>query len=57
MTTIKEAFIEIIWTVQDQVTGQTDVKSESYWKVAPEVQRIRDLETAGLKPNYYLRSK
>lgn len=57
MTTIKEAFIEIIWTVQDQVTGQTDVKSESYYMVKPAYQRIRELETAGLKPDFFIKGK
>jgi hypothetical protein len=57
MTTIKEAFIEIIWTVQDQITGQTDVKSESYYMVKPAYQRIRELETAGLKPDFFIKGK
>jgi len=57
MTTIKEAFIEIIWSVQDQVTGQTDVKSVSFWKVLPAFQMIRDLENAGLKPDYFIRGR
>jgi len=57
MTTIKEAFIEIIWSIQDQVTGQTDVKSECYWKVKDAYQRINDLQTAGLKPDYFIRGR
>ena len=54
---IKNAFIEIIWSVQDQVTGQTDVKSACFWKVKDAVQLIKELENAGVKPDYFLKSK